>query len=134
MLIERLIKFLNNVEKTVTFKTSKLRKRYRFLNKADILKGAVFVVFIFLLSGGVTTIFSGSSNIIAQGTMAAQSPTELFIYLFIHLGYAAGLILIYMGIKRSRIDMAYVSLGFALVFSLLMVEWYIMAMVKGVSI
>lgn len=134
MLVEKLIEFLNNIEKAVTFKTSKLRKRYRFLNKADILKGVVFVIFVFLLSGGVTTIFSGSGNIIEQGTMAAQSPTELFIYLFIHLGYASGLILIYMGMKRNKIDMAYVSLGFALVFSLLMVEWYIMAMVKGVSI
>lgn len=134
MLIEKIIRMLNNLDKTFSYKVGRIKKRYKFLNKADLLKAFTFIVFIFLLSGGATTLFSGSGGIIAQNTMTTQTPTELFLYSFIHIGYAAGLLLIYSGIRKSRVDIAYISLGIVLLFSLLIVEWYIISVIKGVII
>lgn len=134
MLTEKLIKLVANLEKKTSYRVNRIKKRYKFLNKADILKAATFLTFIFLLSGGVTTLFSSSGGIIAQNSMTTQTPTEFVLYSFIHIGYAVGLFLIYSGLKKSKVDMAYISLGIVLLLSLLIVEWYIISVVKGVVI
>ena len=134
MLTEKIIRIIANFEKKTGYKVGRIKKRYKFLNKTDLLKAFTFIVFIFLFSGGVTTLFSGAPGIIAQNSMTSQTPTEFFLYSFIHAGYAAGLVLIYSGIRKSKVDMAYISLGIVLLFSLLVVEWYIISVVKGVIV
>ncbi len=134
MIVEKIIKLLFNVEKSLGFKMNRLRKRYKYLNKSDLLKGITLAIFIFLFSGGVSTLFGGASGIVAQNTMTTQTPTEFFVYSFIHIGYGVSLFLIYLGVRRSKIDSAYIGAGFILLFALLLMEWYLISFVKGITI
>ncbi len=134
MLTKKLVKALRRLEDTTKYKIGRFKKRYKFLNKSDIIKAVVFILFVFLFSGGATTLFSGASGIVARDSLTTQTPTEFFIYTFIHIGYAVGIYLIYSGIRKSRIDVAFISLGLIILFSLLFIEWYIVSIVKGVVI
>jgi len=134
MLTKKLVKALRRLEDATKYKIGRFRKRYKFLNKSDIIKAVVFILFVFLFSGGATTLFSGASGIVARDSLTTQTPTEFFIYTFIHIGYAVGIYLIYSGIRKSRIDVAFISLGLIILFSLLFIEWYIVSIVKGVVI
>lgn len=135
MVYEKVINRLNRYGREFNFKIRKLQKKYRILTLENITVGTLFIVFIFLISGGLASIYTGATQqIIAKRFNSSQTVVELVIYFTIHLSYAISLYLIYSGVKRSRIDATLLTIGILLLLILFITEWYIITVIRQVPI
>lgn len=116
-------------------KKRKLRRKYSFLNAENIFAISLFLIFSFLISGGVASIYTGASpQLVSTGYSSNQTYTELVIYFIIHISYAVSLYIIYTSFRKTRVDISLLTIGIALFFLLFGIEWYIISFVRGVPL
>ena len=135
MIFEKIFGFLNKLSNEIKIKNRKIKRKYNFLNLENVFVVGLLILFSFLISGGVASIYTGTSQqLISTGYSSSQTYTELVIYFMIHISYVVSLYLIYTSLRRSRIDVSLLSIGIIFLFLLFAVEWYMIGVVRGVPI
>lgn len=135
MIFEKIFRILNKVSTETKIKNRKLKRKYSFLNMKNIFVLGLLIIFSFLISGGIASIYTGATQqLISTGYSSYQTYTELVIYFIIHISYAISLYIVYISFKKTRIDISLLSIGMILFFLLFVIEWYIISFVRGVTI
>ena len=135
MIFERVFKTINGIEKETAFKIRKIKRKYKFITLENILILLTLVVFSFLISGGLSAVYTGTSGrLVILGYSPSQTYTELVIYLIIHFAYIVSMYMVYNGLTKARVDISLVTIGVTLLIALIAVEWYIISFVRGVPI
>ena len=138
MIFEKIFRILDKINTETKIKNRKLKRKYSFLSMENIFVIGLLLIFSFLISGGVASIYTYTGTIqqqlISTGYSSSQTYTELVIYFIIHVFYVISLYMVYISLKKTRIDMPLLSIGLILFFLLFVIEWYIIRYVRGVSI
>ena len=135
MIFEKIFRILDKINTETKIKNRKLKRKYSFLSMENIFVIGLLLIFSFLISGGVASIYTGTTQqLISTGYSSSQTYTELVIYFIIHVFYVISLYMVYISLKKTRIDISLLSIGIILFFLLFVIEWYIISFVRGVSI
>lgn len=135
MIFEKLFNTLNKLSSEMNIKKRKLKRKYGFLSIENIFVISLLVIYSFLISGGVASIYTGATQqLVSTGYSSYQTYTELVIYFIIHISYVISLYMIYLSFKKNRVDISLLTIGIVLFFLLFVIEWYIISFVRGVPI
>lgn len=135
MIFEKIFRILDKVSTETKIKNRKLKRKYSFLNMENVFVVGLLLIFSFLISGGIASIYTGTTQqLISTGYSSYQTYTELVIYFIIHVFYVISLYMVYISLKKTRIDISLLSIGIILFFLLFAIEWYIITFVRGVRI
>jgi hypothetical protein len=135
LIFEKIFGIMDKLSKETEFKIRKMKRKYTFIKVENMVIILLLVVFSFLISGGMASIYTGSSRqLIMVGYSGMQTYTELLIYFIVHIAYVVSLYMVYLSLKRTNIDISLLSIGIIMFLGLLFVEWYLIAFVRGVPI
>ena len=135
MIFERIFRAIDKIDNEIKIKNRKLKRKYSFLTLENIFVVGLLVIFSFLISGGIASIYTGATQqLVSTGYSSNETYIEFVIYFIIHISYVISLYTVYISLKKPRIDTSLLSIGIALFFLLFAVEWYIISFVRGAPI